>query len=631
MKDKDISNELKILALEAINNAGSGHSGSVLSCGDALYTLYTRHIVASAKQSINRDRFVLSNGHACAGLYAILGALNYFSLDELKSFRRFNALLTGHPEIHINGIDSSTGPLGQGVANAVGMAIAETILNAKFGLSHYTYCMVGDGCLQEGVAQEALSVAGHYKLNKFILLYDKNDVTLDGKLFLSNTEDVAEKFRAMQFNVIEVDGHNIEKIDKAISKAKAEKHRPTVIICHTIIAKGTSLEGSNLSHGKVFDLDEINNLRKSLNLTSTHFNLTKDAQKYLNAVAKVNEKKLQERETQFKNQLNKDKSKQLLFNKYLKGFNFKINCKNENISTREANGKYLQELSKKVENIVALAADLSSSTQVRVEGEYYSPSNRLGRNIALGVREHAMGAIANGIALHGGLVPVCSTFLSFANYMLPPIRMAAMMNLRVMFCFTHSSIYDTNDGGTHLPVEQLDQLRLIPNVIVSRPKDMAECAVSYKWFFENNCPLILSLSRNAIQLSPISDDMQFGAYKILDGKDIIIMSSGSEVEIAVKVRELLSKKKIKASVVSVVSLEVFNSQPASYKNKLLNKPVFVIESSTCVKYLKYTNEHNIFNVNDFGVTGNANELKTKYGYTAESIANKIVNNKKLKM
>ena len=624
MKESDISNEIKILALEAINNAGSGHSGSVLSCGDALYTLYTRHIVASKRKSFLRDRFVLSNGHACAGLYAILASLGYFPFDELKSFRKFNSLLTGHPEIHINGIDSSTGPLGQGVANAVGMAIAETIFNAKFGLSHFTYCMVGDGCLEEGVAQEAISLAGHYKLNKFILFYDKNDVTLDGKLSLSNSEDVAKKFKAMNFNVIECDGHNIDKIDKAISKAKAEKHRPSVIICYTIIAKGTSLEGSNKSHGKVFDLEEIDRLRKNLNLSSTRFKLSAEAENFLKTVSIVNDKKLKERETEFDNKLKADRNLSALYKKYLNGFDFSLASEVENISTREANGKYFSRLADKVLNLISLSADLSSSTKVRVDGGEYSALNRLGRNIAMGVREHAMGAIANGIALHGGLTPMCSTFLSFSNYMLPAIRMASIMNLRVMFVFTHSSIYDTTDGATHLPVEQLDQLRLIPNIIVTRPKDMSECAVSYAWLFNKNRPVCMSLSRGATDITATSADAQYGAYKIKEGKDLTILASGSEVGIACQVSDILKAKDILASVISVPSLEIFEEQSQSYKNKMLKSPIFVIESGTCVKYLKYAPEKNIFNVHDFGVTGNTKELQTKYGYDAKMIAGKIL-------
>ena len=277
MREQDVANELKILALESINHAGSGHSGSVLSCGDILYTLYTRHLLSSNVENRLRDRFVLSNGHACAILYAILAGLNYFDIKEMKNFRRFGGMLTGHPEIEINGIDAGTGPLGQGVANAVGMAIAETIMSARFNVNNYTYCMAGDGCLEEGVAMEALSIAGLYRLNKFILLYDKNDVTLDGKLDLSSTDDMAMKFRSMNFNVIESDGHDIEKIDNAITQAKKSVDKPTVIIFHTIIGKDTSLAGSNKSHGKVFDIKEIEELKQKYNIEKPYLDLSVEA------------------------------------------------------------------------------------------------------------------------------------------------------------------------------------------------------------------------------------------------------------------------------------------------------------------------------------------------------------------
>jgi len=282
MLDKKISNELKILALEMINNAGSGHSGSVLSCGDALYTLYTRHILTDGTKNMNRDRFVLSNGHVCAGLYSILVGMGYEDFAEINNFRKFGGKFAGHPEIEINSIDANTGPLGQGVANAVGMSIAETIMNEHFGVEHYTYCMCGDGCLQEGVALEALSVAGLYGLNKFILLYDKNNVTLDGALKQSSNENVKLKFKSMNFNVISVDGYNIEQIDKAIIKAKQSKNKPTVIILNTTIGKDTHLENNNKSHGAVYSKEEIECLKKKYNINNKYLSLNNETKNYLN-------------------------------------------------------------------------------------------------------------------------------------------------------------------------------------------------------------------------------------------------------------------------------------------------------------------------------------------------------------
>lgn len=626
--DQKISNELKILALEEINNAGSGHSGSVLSAGDILYTLYTKHLLSDEKgNAIDRDRFVLSNGHACAGLYAILAGLNYFNITELKKFRQFNGLLTGHPEIEIPGIDASTGPLGQGVGNAVGMAIAESILDARFNLTHYTYCMVGDGCLEEGVGLEVLSVAGLYKLNKFILLYDKNDVTLDGKLEKSNTDDMVMKFKSMNFNVLECDGHNIDEINNSITQAKQEKDRPTVIIFHTIIGKDTRLAGSNLSHGKAFSIEEIAELRNKLNVTSPILDLSEDTKQRLNKIKQEISKKYQKKSDRYSNFLDKNKELQKKYINFINNdFSYKEKEFIENSSTRQMNNKVLNEIAKEVENILVLSADLSSSTKVKIEQDSeYSATNRLGKNIAVGIREHAMGAIANGIALHKGFNVICSTFLTFSNYLLPAIRMASIMHLPIMFTFSHSSIYDTPDGITHLPVEQLDQLRLTPNLLVCRPFNSTEIYQSYNWLFTRNQPVCLCLSRGDIEYCPSNYEVIKGGYRLFidNSTDGYILSSGSEIPLAIEVMDKLEGK-YNLNVVSMLSIEIFEEQTTRYKNSILSKPIFVIESSTAVKYLKYTNEDRIFAIKEFGSTGDEANLKKKYGFTSNTIAKKIL-------
>ena len=626
--DQKISNELKILALEEINNAGSGHSGSVLSAGDILYTLYTKHLLSDEKgNAIDRDRFVLSNGHACAGLYAILAGLNYFNITELKKFRQFNGLLTGHPEIEIPGIDASTGPLGQGVGNAVGMAIAESILDARFNLTHYTYCMVGDGCLEEGVGLEVLSVAGLYKLNKFILLYDKNDVTLDGKLEKSNTDDMVMKFKSMNFTVLECDGHNVDEINNSITQAKQEKDRPTVIIFHTIIGKDTRLAGSNLSHGKVFSIEEIVELRNKLNVTSPILDLSEDTKQRLNKIKQEISKKYQKKSDRYSNFLDKNKELQKKYINFINNdFSYKEKEFIENSSTRQMNNKVLNEIAKEVENILVLSADLSSSTKVKIEQDSeYSATNRLGKNIAVGIREHAMGAIANGIALHKGFNVICSTFLTFSNYLLPAIRMASIMHLPIMFTFSHSSIYYTPDGITHLPVEQLDQLRLTPNLLVCRPFNSTEIYQSYNWLFTRNQPVCLCLSRGDIEYCPSNYEVIKGGYRLFidNSTDGYILSSGSERPLAIEVMDKLEGK-YNLNVVSMLSIEIFEEQTTRYKNSILSKPIFVIESSTAVKYLKYTNEDRIFAIKEFGSTGDEANLKKKYGFTSNTIAKKIL-------
>ena len=624
MLEEKIVNELKVLALEAINNAGSGHSGSVMSAGDALYTLYTRHLLRDNSDHIIRDRFVLSNGHACAILYAVLSGLGYIDIKELASFRKYGAILTGHPEINIPGVDCATGPLGQGVANAVGMAIAESIMSTRFGGDHYTYCMVGDGCLQEGVAMESLSIAGLYGLNKFILLYDKNNITLDGKLDQSSVDNVAMKFKAMNFDVITCDGHNINKIDKAITKAKQSKNKPSIIILNSIIGKDTDLENSHLSHGKVYSRGAINELRWKYKLDSEYLDISNNAKDFLKEKKEVIDKEFNKKVSVFNENIAKNKKLSKIYNKFINNeFDFKVKLNNKIQSTREANGEVLNCIAKTVENIVVLSADLSSSTKVRLnDGGDFSIKNRLGRNIAVGIREHAMGAIANGIALHGGLIPITSTFLTFSNYMMPAIRMASIMKLPTIFTFTHSSSYGTPDGVTHLPVEQLDQLRLIPNMTVFRPCDMSECVVAYDWFMANKMPMCLCLSRGDLPAYNSAIDMSGAYYLTNDKASVNILSSGSEIRIAMAVKEML-KDDIAINVVSVPSVELFNQMPRSYKNKILNKEIFVIESSTAVKYLKYANEDHVFNIREFGLTGTQEELLNYFGLSAEIIAKKI--------
>lgn len=629
MLDKKISNELKILALEMINNAGSGHSGSVLSCGDAIYTLYSKHILTNGKKEMMRDRFVLSNGHVCASLYSILAGLGYIDFNELKNFRKFGGNLAGHPEIEVDAVDCNTGPLGQGVANAVGMAIAETIMNEKFRASHYTYCMFGDGCLQEGVALEALSIAGLYKLNKLIFLYDKNNVTLDGELNISSTDDVVKKFESMNFNVLTCDGYNVNKIDKAITKAKQSKEKPTVIILKTKIGKDTKLEASNKSHGVVYSVEEINLLKKKYKINNEFLSLNEETKNYLNNKKLEINSKLNEKINNFNENLTKNKELLKKYNNYLNNsFKYKIKLNNDKSSTRDANNKVLNDICKTNENIVVLSADLSSSTKVKInDGENYSATNRSGRNIAVGIREHAMGAIANGIALHGGLVPICSTFLVFSNYMLPAVRMATIMNLPVIFTFSHSSAYDIADGITHIPVEQLDQLRLIPNLTTFRVYDMAECKSVYDWFFETKKPTCLCVSKTATNQINSNEDMSKGAYFVTNDKaKVNIMSSGTDLAIALQLKEELQKEKITANVISILSLELFEKQDKKFKAKFLNKPLFVIESSTCAKYLKYTTEDRIFNISKYGISGDSASIKTYYGFDLKLLVEKVKKN-----
>ncbi len=626
MTDKNVSNELKVLALEMINNAGSGHSGSVLSMTDAIYTLYTRHILTDGTKHQLRDRLVLSAGHVCASLYAVLAGMGYLEFDELKKFRQFGSVLAGHPEIEIPPVDCGTGPLGQGVANAVGMAIAETIMNKHFGEEHYTYCVAGDGCLQEGVALEALSVAGLYQLNKFILLYDKNNVTLDGSLKQSSIDDFKLKFKSMNFNVLECDGYNIKKIDKAILKAKSSKTKPTVIILNTTIGKGTSFENSNKSHGAVLSIEEIETLKQKLTVKKEFLNLSDETKEFLdNKKSEINSK-FKEKITKFNENIGKNKEKLKKYNNFIKNNkNYKIKLNKDEKENRKVNNIVLNQICATQENVVALSADLSSSTKVKIEnGGVYSAENRLGKNINIGIREHAMCAIANGIALHGGLVPIASTFLVFSQYALPAIRMAGIMNLPVIFTFSHSTAHEINDGITHIPVEQIDQLRLIPNLTTFRPFDMAEFKSSYDWFYENKRPMCLCVSKTKDEPTLSKEDMGGGAYFVTNDKaQINLLSSGADLSIAFALKKELEKENIVANVVSMLSLEVFESQHKQFKNKFFNKPTFILETSTCAKYFKYVPASHIFNVSKFGTSGDSVSLKAYYGFDLKTLQKNI--------
>ena len=626
MDEKRVLNELKVLALEMINNAGSGHSGSVLSCTDALYVLYTKHLLTDGTKNMLRDRFVLSNGHVCAGLYAVLAGMGYIEFDKIKNFRKVNSELAGHPEIAVDAIDCSTGPLGQGVANAVGMAIAETVFREKFGEGHFTYCMAGDGCLQEGVALEALSVAGLYGLNKLILFYDKNDVTLDGELKSSSNDDVVNKFKSMNFNVFECDGYNLDKIDKAIIKAKKSKDKPTVIVLKTVIAKDTSLEGKNTSHGAVFEIEEINKLKNKYEIDNEYLILNEETKKYLENKKLENIFKFNKKCEKFNEKLEKNQN---LLKKYNNLCNlnkkFKIEKIKEKLSTREINNKILNAFAKENENLIVLSADLSSSTKVKInDGGNYSKQNPLGKNLAVGIREHAMGAIANGIALHGSLIPITSTFLAFSNYMLPPMRMACIMNLPVIFTFSHSCAYDSADGITHVPVEQLDQLRLMPNLAVFRPCCAEEIQDSYNWLIDSRKPMCLCISKTKTDTIKLEEKTEFGFNYISKSKSKInLISSGTECELALKVAEILREKQVDVNVLSVNSLEIVEKQPKAILNKLFTENTFVVESGTCYKYLKFVEDNHIFKTRELGISGSAEDVKKHFGFDVNKIAKEI--------
>jgi len=635
---------LMMLGVHSIKKANSGHPGIVLGASPIIYTLYTKHLKIYPLQPdwINRDRFIMSAGHGSAMLYSINHLSGYnISISDLEMFRNFSKT-PGHPERSLeDGIETTSGPLGQGIANAVGLAIAEEHLSEKFNqedskiINHNTYVFCGDGDLQEGISYEALSLAGHLKLNKLIVLFDSNDIQLDGKVSSSFSENTKMKMEAMGFNYILVkDGMNPSKIDEAINKAKKSTNKPTFIEFKTTIGFGTSLSGTSEVHGKPLHEKEISDLESKLEWNFKPFHIPKSVYEdfKLNVIDRgsVEYSKWKEELENFKESFPK---KHLSFMEYGSLKNKKVfdvfvneiyNLKSSNEATRVSGGKILSIASKLYPNLIGGSADLSSSTKVMGLDGDFSDINRLGRNINFGVREHAMGSITNGINLHGTLRAFCSGFFVFTDYMKPSIRLAAIMNLPTIFIMTHDSIAVGEDGPTHQPVEQIVGLRSIPNLLVFRPGNAVEVAASYEMaLLSKDKPSLIILSRQ--NLKPSTGDRygsHKGAYIISNEKkqlNGILLASGSEVGLAIEAQKQLFKLNIDVRVVSFLSMEVFESQDIEYKKKILpdRTKMLAIEAAHPLSWYKYT--RNVIGVKKFGESGDGNMVLEKYGFNTNNV------------
>ena len=635
---------LMMLGVHSIKKANSGHPGIVLGASPIIYTLYTKHLKIYPTQPdwINRDRFIMSAGHGSAMLYSINHLSGYnISISDLEMFRNFSKT-PGHPERSLeDGIETTSGPLGQGIANAVGLAIAEEHLSEKFNqddskiISHNTYVFCGDGDLQEGISYEALSLAGHLKLNKLIVLFDSNDIQLDGKVSSSFSENTKMKMEAMGFNYILVkDGMNPSKIDEAINKAKKSTNKPTFIEFKTTIGFGTSLSGTSEVHGKPLHEKEISDLESELEWNFKPFHIPKSVYEdfKINVIDRgsVEYSNWKEELENFKESFPK---KHLSFMEYgsmknKKAFDVFVNeiynLKSSNEATRVSGGKTLSIASKLYPNLIGGSADLSSSTKVMGLDGDFSYINRLGRNINFGVREHAMGSITNGINLHGTLRAFCSGFFVFTDYMKPSIRLAAIMKLPTIFIMTHDSIAVGEDGPTHQPVEQIVGLRSIPNLLVFRPGNAVEVAASYEMaLLSKDKPSLIVLSRQ--NLKPSTGDRygsHRGAYIISNEKkqlNGILLASGSEVGLAIEAQKQLFKLNIDVRVVSFLSMEVFESQDIEYKKKILpdRTKMLAIEAAHPLSWYKYT--RNVIGVKKFGESGDGNMVLEKYGFNTNNV------------
>jgi transketolase len=642
MEQKAI-NAIRFLGVDAINVANSGHPGIVLGSAPMAYKLFTEHLNIDVKDLkwINRDRFILSAGHGSMLLYA-LNHLSGFkiSMEDLKRFRQIGNT-PGHPEYgHTDGVETTSGPLGQGISNAVGMAIAETHLAARFNkegfniIDHFTYVICGDGDLQEGVALESISLAGHLGLGKLIVLFDSNDIQLDGKVSMAYSENHKNKFEAMGWQYLHVsDGNNLPSINKAIIKAKKESNKPTLIEVKTMIGYGTSLAGTSKVHGAPIGFAEADELRKNLKWEYKPFEITPDIYDHYRKKVTLRgqrvHKKWKELVNSYKTQFPKDYA---LFNDFIENqIQVDINDFTTEISaikdaTRNISGKVLNKLSEKYLNLIGGSADLTASTKAKGADGHYNKDNRLARNLNFGVREHAMGAIVNGMTLHGGLKVFGGAFFVFSDYMKPAIRLSAIMQIPSIFVFSHDTIAVGEDGPTHQPIEQLAGLRAIPHLNLIRPADANETLAAWKIAIESiNTPTSIILTRqNVDNLTTTSyEGVTKGAYVVSreEGKlDGILLASGSEVGLAIETQKLLKEQGKFVRVVSMPSHYLFEKQTLKYKKEILPKSVktLAIEMGSSLSWYKYT--QHVYGIDTFGVSAPLEQALEHFNFNKEKVA-----------
>lgn len=645
INDQKIINQLRGLGIDMLHEAGSGHPGITLDAAPILYTLYAKHLRfdPSHPDFFNRDRFVMSAGHGSALLYACLSMAGFdLSMDDLKAYRHLNSKTPGHPELgKTPGVDMTTGPLGQGIATSVGIAIAEAQLEAKYKdlINFNTYVLCSDGDLEEGVSYEACSLAGTLKLNRLIVLYDSNDTSLDSKTNTSFNENIELRFTSMGWNYLKVnDGEDYEAIDRAITEAK-KKDLPTLIEVKTTIGKFSKYEGTNKIHGGDLEDDDITSIKEKLKLRDIPFNITNDVLEDFRYM-------IQERNCDLvSNFLDKfyklDEDSKNILNPLIKN-EYEIDLKKLSYEKPEENYESLRDTSSKVLNsivsnnefIIGGSADLFSSTKTYINdlGDF-SSKNYLGKNIFFGVREHAMAAIINGISLVG-FRSYASTFLAFSDYMRPAIRIASILNLPVTYIFTHDSISIGSDGATHQPVEQLTSLRAMPNLEVFRPCDANEVIGTYKTIMKKKTgPSVISLSKTKLPIleTTSSSGVEKGAYIVKNEQrklDGIIISSGEEVHQAIEVSKRLNTKGIDVRVVSMPSIKRFLDQEDAYKEEILPVGIkkIVIEAGSSLSWNRLIfNKKYLITLDTFGDSGSRDELYEKYGFDIESLEEKIEN------
>lgn len=643
-------NTIRVLSAEAIEKAKSGHPGLPLGSAPIAYALFSKHLKFDPKSPsfTDRDRFILSAGHGSMLLYSLLNLFGYdLPMSAIENFRQLGSKAPGHPEWSVTpGVETTTGPLGQGIANAVGMAIAETHLAAVFNkpgynvVDHYTYALCGDGCMMEGIEYEAASLAGTLKLGKLIVLYDKNNITIEGDTNGAFTEDVGKRHEAQGWQVLYVnDGNDIEAISKAIAKAKKETEKPSLIIVRTVIGYGSPKAGSADAHGAPLGEEGIKALRKNLGYDYPPFTVPEEVKKYLHKYITRGRRIRKEWENLFEAYSEEYPELADKFLLYLSGNTPDLLNEKQLFefakpdATRNTSSKVLNELSSIIPNLLGGSADLGPSNKsVMKNREYYSAANRAGSNFHFGIREHAMSAICNGMSLHGGLKPYCSTFFVFSDYMKNAMRLSALMKQNVTYILTHDSIGVGEDGPTHQPVEQLAGLRAIPGMKVFRPADGKETAYGWITALKDVGPTCLVLTRqNLPQYESSGEGALKGAYVLSDSAkkrpDAILLASGSEVELAMKAKETLLKDDIDVRVVSVPCMELFDKQPKKYKESVLPSSVrarFAIEAATPSPWYKYVGlDGDVLGMTTFGASGPFDDLLKHFGFTVENVVEKV--------
>ena len=646
VKEEKIIDQIRCLGIDMIHEANSGHPGIVLGAAPILYTLYANHLQIDPKHPdyFNRDRFVMSAGHGSALLYATLSMAGYdISLDDLKQFRQIHSKTPGHPEFgQTPGVDCTTGPLGQGIATAVGMAIAEAKLRERFPsvIDYHTYVLCGDGDLMEGISYEACSLAGTLKLNKLIVLYDSNDICLDGKISDSFTENVAMRFIAQNWSVLTVsDGNNHEMIHKAIEEAKNSTDKPTLIIVKTTIGKYSELEGTNKVHGTPLTKEDISKIKAKVGLRDVDFAISQNTMEEFQNKIQERCQNLYEEFQEKISLLPEEDQKELSFfmseNKKVEMKDFFYDAPESKMeSTRETSSKVLNAIVPRFSYLFGGSADLFSANKTLIQGGgRFSAEDYLGKNIYYGVREHAMGAISNGLALCG-FRPYASTFLAFSDYLKPSLRLTAMMNLSNIYIFSHDSISVGEDGPTHQPVEQLLMLRSLPNLDVFRPADANGVSGSYLTIFEKEKgPSAILLSRNATPIleETKANEVSKGGYIVLDSMkkpDAIILSSGEELHNVLEVAKRLQVKGIDLRVVSVPNLGRFLKQEEEYLESILPVEVkkIAVEASSSFSWspLIYNSKY-LITLDTFGASGKKDDVYKDYGFDTDSLEEKIEN------